>query len=430
MTSAAPSRNARAVAARLLGVWMRRGVFPDRLLDDAGDDQAFVMEMVYGVVRWFRALDAVREGVAPRKPPPLLHALVLVGLYQVLRLDHVEPFAAVHETVEAAKEAGGRRAGNFVNAVLRRVAADPAGFRRALAAEPPAVRLSHPDVLVDRWTRAYGAPAAEALCAWDNDPPRVVLRVDVTRVALEDVRARLRERRVETTIHPARPDECLVLETGAPVHRLPGFEQGWFAVQDPSTLAAVDLLAPQPGERILDACAAPGGKTMAIAQRMRGTGLLLALDQDAARLRAVEENARRLGYAPWLRIAAADLAAGAPPLREATPGSFDGALLDVPCTNTGVLRRRPDARWRFTDERLRDAAAQQARILDAAAPYVRPGGRLVYSTCSLEPEENGDQVRAWLARHPDFRLDRETSLVPPGSRTDGAYAARLLRAGE
>lgn len=426
MSAPKTTRNARAAAAALVAVWLRRGVFPDRLLDDADEDRAFVMELVYGVVRGFRALDAVRERLAPRKPSPPVHATLLVGLHQLLGLDHVEAYAAVNETVAAAKEAGGQRSADFVNAVLRRVARDVAATRAWLRAQPLAVRASHPDLLVERWTRQFGAAATEALCAWNNSPPRVAVRVCTSRVSMDAFRARLRELDIAASPHPARPADCLELDAGVAVTKLPGFHQGWVAVQDPSTLVAVDLVRAQAGERVLDVCAAPGGKTLAMAERMGGTGCLLALDADAKRLHRVEENAARLGHT-WIVTAAVDLTKEPPARDDLKPGGFDAVLLDVPCTNTGVLRRRPDARWNFGAERLAGAVAQQRRLLDAAAPYVKPGGRLVYSTCSLEAEENAGQVVAWLAAHPEFRLDEERSLVPPDSACDGAYAARLAR---
>jgi 16S rRNA (cytosine967-C5)-methyltransferase len=428
MPSRPATPNARAAAAELLAVWLSRDVFPDRLLDEAAEDRGFVMEMVYGVVRRYRALDAVRARWAEKKPAPPVHAVLLVGLYQLLEMDHVETYAAVHETVAAAKQVGGQRCANFVNAVLRRVAGDVAGARAFLARQPPAVRWSHPDPLVERWQRRYGAEAAEALCRWNNEPPRVALRLNAGRVSLADFRARLRDLGIAASPHPARPHDMLELEAGVPVTRLPGFHQGWVTVQDPSTLLAVDMMEVLPGQRVLDVCSAPGGKTMALAERMGGTGWLLALDADGRRLQRVKENAARLGHT-WIEAAAVDLTRGAPDRSDLQPGTFDAVLLDVPCTNTGVLRRRPDARWNFSLDRLHRAVAQQRRILDAAAPYVRPGGRLVYSTCSLEAEENEEQVAAWLAAHPDFRLDVERQLVPPGSLCDGAYAARLCRVG-
>ena len=199
----------------------------------------------------------------------------------------------------------------------------------------------------------------------------------------------------------------------------PEFRAGTFYVQDPSTLLAPRLLDVRPGERVADLCAAPGGKSLLLAEALAGTGRLLCADRSPARLQRLRENV----LAAWPGTAVLAMDAAAPALR---PGGFDAVLLDVPCSNSGVVRRRPDVRWRFTRENLRDLVRLQAALLDGAAPLLRPGGRLAYSTCSLEPEEDGEQVRHFLERHPEFRLDAERLLLP-AARHDGAYAAVLRR---
>jgi 16S rRNA (cytosine967-C5)-methyltransferase len=423
MNAPSARHHARARAGQAVGVWLSRGIFPELLLEDVTRDRAFVAEMVYGAVRWFRALDYVRARFAPRQPGPRLHGLLLIGLYQLLKMDGVEPYAAVYETVAAAKEAGGVRSGNFVNAVLRRVADDLVNVRADLDRQPAGVRDSHPDDLLARWGARWSAEDVAALCAWDNTPPRTCLRLTAGRITASDFLMRLREHGVVARAHPARPGVCVELQEARAVASLPGFDAGDFAVQDPSTLCAVDLLDPRPGERVLDACAAPGGKALAAAERMEGRGELLAWDADAKRLQQVAENAKRLGQ-PWIQVRAVDVTRGDP---GCAPGSLDAVLLDVPCTNTGVLRRRPDARWRWNADRLAHALALQRRILAAAAPLVKSGGRLVYSTCSLEPEENGGQVRHFLAEHTDFALEDEVESFPPRTQADGAYAARLRK---
>ena len=422
-TSSSRPGGARAQAAALVADWLEHWTFADVLLQGLHRDRGFLTEVVNGTLRWYRALDYVRDILAPRQPRANVHALLLTASYELLFMDHSEAYAVVDQSVEAARAMGGPKVAGFVNALLRRVAADPKGWRSRIEQQPAGVRWSHPDLLVARWEQRFGPAAVEALCRWNNERPEVVLRVDTNRVHLGSFRERLELDQVKHHPHPARPDECLCLEQGGAPDQLPGFAEGWFAVQDPSTLAAVDLMAVQPGERVLDACAAPGGKTMALASRMKGEGELLALDVEPNRLRRVVENAARLGQT-WIKTAQIDLTKNR---RDVADASFDAVLLDVPCTNTGVLRRRPDARWRFDEARLAGALAIQRSLLEAAAPLVKPGGRLVYSTCSLEAEENGAQVRAWLARHPEFILDEERELIPPASQTDGAYAARLRR---
>ncbi len=415
--------NTRGRAAALVAEWLERGTFADVLLQGVQRDRGFLTEVVYGTLRWYRALDFVRAQLAPRTPRPAVQAVLLAATYELLFMDHSEVYAVVDQSVEAARSAGGAKVAGFVNALLRRVAADPAGWRQRLDQQPAGVRWSHPDLLVNRWQARYGAEGTAALCQWDNTRPEVVLRVDTSRISLAGFREQLDLRQVKHHSHPALPETCLCLEQGGAPESLPGYAEGWFAVQDPSTLAAVELMAVQPGEHVLDACAAPGGKTLALAACMQGQGTLLALDVEPNRLRRVAENAARLGHT-WITTRLLD----ARSVQSALPGeSFDAILLDVPCTNTGVLRRRPDARWRFDEARLAGAVQLQAELLEAASALVKPGGRLVYSTCSLEPEENDSQVRVWLGRHPEFTLEEERTLLPPGSQTDGAYAARLRR---
>jgi 16S rRNA (cytosine967-C5)-methyltransferase len=276
-----------------------------------------------------------------------------------------------------------------------------------LEKQPAAVRLSHPTVLIERWTKQFGADAAIRLCEWNNRRADVVIRVNKTL-------------QIEGQPHPFAPDRFLILPRGVSVTSLPGFTDGAFYVQDPSTSIAPALLNPRPGETVLDACAAPGGKTMQIAELMKGQGTLVAMDPAADRLKPLRENVARLKW-NFINVVERDIT------KDTTAARYDAILLDVPCTNTGVIRRRPDARWRFSPERLRAACDKQAAILDAAAASLNPGGRIVYSTCSLELEENEGQVDRWLSRHAEFRLADSKKLFPPESQTDGAYAALLVR---
>lgn len=419
--------SARSRAAGIVRAWIETQAYPERLLQEVtGDQRAAVMEMAYGVVRQFRALEFIRATLAPKKPVPAVHAVLLIGLYQVFHMDQPR-HAVVNETVDAAKQAGGKRAGDFVNAVLRRSLREEDALRELLAKQSVGVRLSHPDHLLTRWRRHLAEEDLHALCEWNNSRPGVVLRVNRLRAGTAALLGRLREAGIEAGPHPYAPDQCLVLPRGIAVETVPGYAEGWFAVQDPSTLAAVSLLAPQPGERVLDLCAAPGGKTALIVEHMNGDGFVVAVDTAADRLDVLRTNLSRLGCdtAKIRRADAADPAALARAVDGLAPDGFDRILLDVPCTNTGVLRRRPDARWRFDEGRLREAVKMQRRLLDAAAPHLRAGGSMVYSTCSLEPEENEQQIEAWLGENRGMRRIREIALIPPNRETDGAYAALL-----
>jgi 16S rRNA (cytosine967-C5)-methyltransferase len=409
------------VAAGIVGRWLETGEFPDRLLEAVERDRGFITEVVFGTVKRRRVLDFLLRQVAPRVPEPPLRAHLLTGIYQ-LWLMREPGYAVVNETVSAVQALFSARQAGFVNAVLRRVIRERPALEAALAAQPLALRLSHPDALADRWIPRHGAGAAARLFEWDNQPPPLVLRLNPAQGPMSAFLAALAEAGHEATPHPFGPDRFCVLARGADVRQLPGYDGGRFMVQDPSTVAAVDLLAPQPGESVLDACAAPGGKTLAMAECMAGAGRLMAMDLHADRLPPLRENLVRLRQT-WVAVVEGDVRT----LPPEAAGPWDAILLDVPCSNTGVLRRRPDARWRFTVERMKRLVETQQGLLEAAAGAVAAGGRLVYSTCSLEPEEGETLVRDWLTRHPAFGLEAERRLFPPVDGVDGAYAARLRR---
>ena len=259
------------------------------------------------------------------------------------------------------------------------------------------------------------------LCEWNNTRAEVTIRINSARTDVAGYLDLLDKQGIKAVPHAFAPGHFLALPHGARVCDLPGYADGWFSVQDPSTAVAVDLLDPQPGEAVVDACAAPGGKTTIIAERMGGTGSIVALDSRDDRTPQLRENMDRMASG-CVTILCADAT---------SPGSvlglrrFDRILVDAPCTNTGVLRRRPDARWRITVKRLKEMRQLQRSILDGVAPFLKKGGTLVYSTCSLEPEECNGVVSEWLSGRPNFALEKEVSLFPPVSGTDGIYAAAL-----
>jgi 16S rRNA (cytosine967-C5)-methyltransferase len=422
--------NSRTIAANIIADWLETGKFPDRLIDSAfpsGVDQeasrAFVTELVMGVVKHRRALNWLIAQCSTRHPAPPAMPYLLIGLYQTLFLSNVADHAAVNETVEVSKKALPKGLKGFVNAVLRRSLRERDTLLSGLSAEPLATRESHPGLLVDRWAARWGLSDAERLCRWNNSRPQVVIRVNQLQVSTADYVERLAAAGIVAEPHASAPGRCVAIPRGVPVPELPGYAEGVFVVQDPSALVAVELLAPAVGESVLDVCAAPGGKTSCIAELMRGEGRLVAADMHQDRVDVLEQNLARLGLS-WVdaRCMSAERAA----LVFGT-GAFDAVLVDAPCSNTGVLRRRADARWRFELARMRKLVKLQESILDSVAGLVKVGGRLVYSTCSLEPEECGGQVAAWLARHKEFELCEERSLFPPDCGTDGGYCALLRR---
>ena len=411
--------NSRRTAAFAVCRWRTTREFTSELLPADCADRAFVQDIVYTVVRRYRALRTVLGELMKKWPKGELEALVLVGAAQILYMPDVPDFAAVNETVSAAKESGrDKRLDRVVNGVLRNLLRRRAELEAKLAAAPLAERESYPTALVKRWIARYGEEKAEALAKWHIQPAE-------TWLAFRDFKD---------------PDGAFVrLPHGRKVTEVEGFAEGAFVVQDPATAGAVELLDIAPGQTVLDFCAAPGGKTAQIAWRLNGTGRLVAQEVNPKRLARLKENLARLRLAsvevvPSLNgLAPAGMAAGTAANSIDSHNSIDGrtvfdrVLIDAPCSNTGVLRRRPDARWRWSEEHLKQLTALQAQILDAAAAFVAQGGRLIYSTCSNEPEENGEQVAAFLARHPDFTEVARRESVPFETDHDGAFACALER---
>ena len=378
--------NSRRTAAFAVARWLATKDFPATLLPE-GPDRAFVQDLVYTVIRRLRPLRTVLGALTTKWPKGELEALLYVGAAQILYMEEVPDFAAVNETVEAAKLCNNKSIAKVVNGVLRNLIRRRAEFERQIAAAPLEERESFPTELVRRWTARFGAEGAAKLCAWHNEPAKTFL---------------------------ARKDGSFVeLERGKKVTDVSGYAEGEFIVQDPGTALAVELMDAKPGDVVLDACAAPGGKTIQLAWR---GAKVTACEVNPKRRRKLEENLKRVGLEVEVIGALAD-----------QDFQFSKVLVDAPCSNTGVLRRRPDARWNWSVEKLAALVKLQAEILDRVAALVAPGGTLVYSTCSNEPEENVDQVNAFLARHSDFTLDVTRESTPFESGHDGAFAARLLR---
>ena len=403
--------NSRRTAAFIVARWLATHEFPNEMLPNGGPDRAFVQDLVYTTVRRFRPLRAVLGELLKTWPKGELEALVLVGAAQILYMPDVPDFAAVNETVAAAKLGDrGKRLDRVVNGVLRNLLRRRDEFEAKLAAAPLAERESYPNALVARWTARYGAEGAEKLARWHNTP-------------------------AETWI--ARRGSFEKLPRGEKVADQPGFEEGEFIVHDPATAGAVDLLDVSTGKipvvlgeglSVLDFCAAPGGKTVQIAWRM-GEGRAPARPQRDSRIVAQEVNPKRLARLKE-NLARMHLDSVTAVQKVEDGALFDRVLVDAPCSNTGVIRRRPDARWRWNADHLAQLVALQREILEAAAAHVKPGGRLVYSTCSNEPEENAEQVAAFLAAHPDFKEVGRYESVPFETGHDGAFACALVRSSD
>jgi len=442
---AGPVSQARYEALRILVRVEEDRAFADIVLEHALEharleprDAALCTELVYGTLRWRRHLDW-RLGPHLNRPldklDPWVRSLLRLTAYQLFFLDRVPRWAAVDEAVSLAKIKS-KRPGppEFVNAVLRALTrATGTPPLPALPVEAAAVRCSFPDWIAARWIVRYGPAQAEALMLASNERPPTTVRVNTLRITRDALAARLRNEEMAGTRPTALAPEGLMVERGA-VGRWTAFTEGWCTIQDEASMLVARLLDPQPGEVVADTCAAPGTKATHMAELMRNRGRIVAMDPQAARLKLVGRAITRLGIniiEPHVGSAAAQVGRWR--------GKCDRVLVDAPCSNLGVLRRNPDVKWRRTEEDLRRLQDKQRTILAAAAAMVKPGGRLVYATCSLEPDENEAVVSSlpgylthWQVDPPeDFPVALDAAgylrLFPHVHGTDGFTAIRLRR---
>jgi len=372
-------------------------------------DRAFLMELFYGVLRNLSRLDHWIGGFRKGPLDPRTRQCLRIGLQQIFHL-RVPDHAAVNETVAVAGRARG-----LVNAVLRAATRERDRLLAEMQVAPLALRTSHPEFLVSRWVDRIGEGPAATLCAWNNEPAPVYVRANGLRVTPGELAASLPDAE-PVAFHPA----------ALRVRHLPPswIVGGLCYVQDPSTLLACELLDPEPGETVLDACAAPGGKTSYLAERMRNRGRIHACDVSPPRLDTLAANLDRLGVQNT-RTTAHDWLGQTPPPFE--PASFDRILLDAPCSNTGVMRRRVDVRWRLSPGDFKRMHGLQVRMAHSVAALLRPGGVLVYSTCSLEMEENEASAKRIARENPELQLETTRSCSPLADGVDGAFAARFVR---
>ena len=397
-------------------------------------------ELVAGVTRQQRWLDFVLAEAYNNDYDSIelrLREILRLGLYEML-FQSTPTRAIVHQYVELAKQTLRPGAGDLVNAILRTIDRDREYIPNpdtGSDAEDLAIRYSHPTWMVERWLARFGLEETTDLLEWNNRRPMHSIRVNPVRTSRDEVATWLDEHDVIFTDSPYLDDHFRLrrLQTLVQEGLL---DDGHVAVQDESAGLVVRLLDPQPGETIIDGCAAPGGKTMAIAGRMKGEGTILAFDSNENRLSRVNESAETHGVADLVTAEAADLLAVAD--RE-DPPQADRVLIDVPCSGLGVLAKRADLRWQREPSDIQELLALQDDLLDAAADLVEPGGLLVYSTCTIEPEENEQRIEAFLDHHDDFELESAEGILPDEvvsdegylttlphrHRTDGAFAARL-----
>jgi 16S rRNA (cytosine967-C5)-methyltransferase len=404
-------------------------------------DRGLARELTYGTLRWRGYIDGALRSLLYRDLdalPAMIRNILRMGAYQILFLDRIPDFAAVDQSVSLAKKYGHGGTAGLVNAVLRQVAARrgemplfPDGADRI---ERLAIEYSHPRWLVERWLERWGEETTRGLCAAANRTPPFVVRVNSTRTDPDSLRTELRSAGIESERGRYLP-EALRLAGPVDLRRLEAFRRGLFVVQDESAMAVTALLDPRPGEVIVDLCSAPGGKATHIAERTGSSAYVVAVDRHQSRLRLVRQNAERLGLERVVTVVgdgAAFCARG-----------VDRVLVDAPCSGTGVLRRRVDLRWRLMPSDIGALVRRQTALLEGASRLVRNGGVMVYSTCTLEPEENEEVVEGFLGRHGGFQREDATSCVhrdlvdetgylrtfPSLHDLDGTFAARLRKVG-
>lgn len=405
---------------------VHRGAFADVALDKvlqnanlSNLDRGLLTELVYGSVRRQRTLDALIDQLAKKpasKQPNDLRTILHLGLYQLRYLSQIPPSAAVNSTVELAKENHFSGLTGFVNGLLRQyirfAEAEEQRSRGELSIpmsnaalklpENPVERLgilhSFPDWIVKVWLEQLGDAETEQLCEWMNNSPTMDLRVNILRTSIEEVEAAMQSAGVSVSRIPHLPQGLRLTGSIGNIQNLPGYRDGWWTIQDSSAQLVSYLLDPQPGEVIIDACAAPGGKTTHIAELMGDNGTVWGCDRTPSRLKKLQENTQRLS------LNSIQICTGDSRNQSQFTNIADRVLLDAPCSGLGTLHRRPDARWRHTQETVTELVTLQGELLAQAATWVKPGGSLAYSTCTLHPLENENIIQTFLESHPDWQI--------------------------
>ncbi len=419
----------------------------DRVLEKyrtAGQDRAFVTELVYGTLRSLNTLDWVlRQHIRQplERQTPWIRNILRLGVYQIMYMDRVPNPAAVNEAANQARRFGHPGAVKFVNGVLRNVLRRLGEIGFPPLEEDPvghiSLKYSHPAWLVERWIGELGVEETIDLCRVNNVPPPLTVRTNTLKITRDDLIELLSREGLPAEKTRYAPEGVVLGGTGGLRGFLP-FDRGLFQVQDESSMLAGHALSPSPGSLVIDAAGAPGGKATHLAQIMGDRGTILAFDVHPHKIKLIKENCARLGIS-CIRPVLAD----ARQLPEDLNGRADFALLDAPCSGTGVIRRRPDSRWRKDPGRLPEILELQREMLEGLSRCLRPGGVLVYSTCSVLHEENRDQVENFLRLNPDFRAEDLDPYLPPGldegaeegfiqlyphrHGTDGFFIARLRR---
>ncbi|MDD4239319.1 MAG: 16S rRNA (cytosine(967)-C(5))-methyltransferase RsmB [Desulfotomaculaceae bacterium] len=450
-----PKISARGLALRVLIDVEQDGAFANLALNKILEkhrpgklDRAFATELSYGALRSLNTLDWVLAQFVSQplaRQPLAIRNILRLGVYQLMFMDRVPPSAVCNEAAELARQYGHQGVVRFVNGVLRNVARRLGDIKYPALEENPvehiALKYSHPEWLVKRWLEEFGPEDTIALCLADNEPAPNTVRTNTLKINRDDLADRL-TREGLSVVKTGFAPEGLYIEGFLSLGNLDSFREGLFQVQDESSMLAGRALMPLPGSLVIDACSAPGGKTTHMAQLMENRGRILAFDIHPHKLNLIKENCARLGIG-MVEVTAGD----ARELPGELNGQADFVLVDAPCSGLGVLRRRPDARWRKDPGEIPAIVQLQSQILESASRCVKDGGVLLYSTCSITREENLGQVEDFLAGHPWFALEALDTTLPgeldhkgtlprgyiqlyPGSHgMDGFFIARMRKKG-
>ena len=448
------SKGVRELAVEILSKVEGKSAYADILLDHSlkgtslsSLDRALLTQIVYGSLRWRGRIDwllsrVLRRSLSAMNPP--LRNLLRVTLYQIYFLDRVPAYAAVNEGVELAKRYGGRKSAGLLNGVLRKILRERDNFQFPRADDDLvrylAVTGSHPEWLVKKWLGYFGPEETELLLQANNRESPLVLRANLLQTNGKKLLQTLRGTGVDAAPTPWSAQGIRVKGASA-VDRLVGFREGLFQVQGEASQLVSCLLNPSPGERVLDACAAPGGKTTHLAELMEDRGEVIATDVSVRGLEQVRQNVQRLGLRS-VRPVSADMTKG---LKGRMASPYDRILVDAPCSGLGTLRSHPEAKWRRDENDIRRLSRLQKRIINGVASTLKPGGVLVYATCTITREENEDLVEEFLNEQKDFVLEEAQRYLPERARrmvlgnyfvsrphlhdTDGFFAARLRKVG-
>lgn len=414
------SQNSRQLAFLTLRD-IHKGAYADVALDrflrasNLNDvNRRFATELVYGSVRRQRTLDAIIDQLGKKKAhqqPTDIRTILHLGLYQLRYLTNIPVSAAINTTVELAKANKFAGLSGVVNALLRqydRISTpnqDPLILPENLV-ERLGILYSFPDWIIQLWLEQWGETETEQLCEWMNQTPAINLRINPLKTTIEEVETTLKSADILVSKIPHLPQALRLIGSSGAIQNIPGFKEGWWTVQDASAQMVTHLLDPQPGEVIIDACAAPGGKTTHIVELMKDEGRVWSCDRTPSRLKKLQQNAQRLN------LKSIEICTGDSRNFPQFTNVADRVLLDVPCSGLGTLHRHADARWRQTPENVKELAILQRELLDSGSKYVKPGGILVYSTCTLHPLENEQVIKNFLTTHPNWQIELPATNSP------------------